>query len=224
MSTFIGIPRMPASGAQEVAEHDRRVVRMACSLLLDYPGDEFSARLAAIRAEVDELPAICAEPLRKFCQIAEQTSLRALQEQYVETFDQRRRCALGLTYYSHGDTRDRGQALLIVKELMRSAGFEIAQDELPDYLPLVLEFCALDETGIGEDLLRTHREGIEVIRTALRSADSPWSYVLDALVLTLPPADERAIEAYHRLLSQGPPSELVGVGDLNSTPSPLRAS
>lgn len=55
------------------------------------------------------------------------------------------------------------------------------REELPDHLPVVLEFAAFDETGTAEGLLRSNREGIEVIRTALRATDSPYAPLLDAL-------------------------------------------
>lgn len=98
------------------------------------------------------------------------------------------------------------------------------REELPDHLPVVLEFAAFDETGTAEGLLRSNREGIEVIRTALRAADSPYAPLLDALVATLPEPDEKTIEGFRKLISQGPPTELVGVGDLSATPSPTSDS
>jgi len=153
--------------------------------------------------------------------VADEWGVRGLQEHYVETFDQRRRCALSLTYYSHGDTRSRGIAILAFKEVMRRRGFEAARDELPDHLPVVLEFCALDESDIGGQMLAANREGLEVLRTALRSAGSPYSHLLEALVLTLPEPDERTLAGYRRLVSQGPPTELVGAGDLDATPFPV---
>jgi len=49
---------------------------------------------------------------------------------------------------------------------------------------------------------------------------SPYAPLLDALVATLPEPDEKTIEGFRKLISQGPPTELVGVGDLSATPSP----
>ena len=59
-----------------------------------------------------------------------------------------------------------------------------------------------------------------MIRTALRAADSPYAHLLDALVATLPEADEQTLKRFEELVSQGPPTELVGIGDLDSTPFP----
>lgn len=242
MSTEVGFPGIPVKGMVKTTDNQRRVVRMACSLLLVYPdapassrtadgsaadgtaagGEQsFADKLAAVRMELDGLPAAIAEEFTAFCDAADQMGLRALQEHYVETFDQRRRCALSLTYFTHGDTRGRGQALLAFREALREAGFDQAREELPDYLPVVLELCALDETGTGEGLLSVNREGIEVIRTALRSAHSPYAHLLEALIRTMPEADEKTLAAYQALIEQGPPTELVGVGNLDAVPSPF---
>ncbi|WP_399553285.1 nitrate reductase molybdenum cofactor assembly chaperone [uncultured Propionibacterium sp.] len=185
---------------------------MACSLLLDYPADALAEQLGAVRAELASLPAPVAERLEAFCTRAGALGLRALREHYVGTFDQRRRCALYLSYYGQGDTRGRGRAILAFREIMRAAGFEQAREELADYLPVVLEFAALDEQGMGEELLETHREGLEVIRAALVDSGSPYAELLEALVAILPEPDEATIAAYRRLVAQGPPTELVGLG------------
>ena len=210
MSTFVGIPRIPTAAPEtEMDPQDARGVRMAVSVLLDYPGDDFETKLDAVEEALADLPEPASASLASFVSYARAAG---------------RRCALGLTYYTHGDTRGRGQAILAFKEVLRRAGFEMEREELPDHLPVVLEFAAFDETGTAEGLLRSNREGIEVIRTALRAADSPYAPLLDALVATLPEPDEKTIEGFRKLISQGPPTELVGVGDLSATPFPTSDS
>ena len=194
-----------------------RIVRMACSVLLEYPADDLltaGGPVESVLAALTEMPEAAAPEISAFCDAARDMGTRALQEHYVETFDQRRRCALSLTYYSHGDTRMRGQAILAVREVLRRAGFEVLRNELPDHLPVVLEFCARDTDGTAEELLRANRQGLELIRTALHSAGSPYAHLLDALVLTLPEPDAKTLAAYERLVRQGPPSELVGITSL----------
>lgn len=222
MSIFIGTPRMPAPPANVALTIDQqRIIRMACSLLLGYPTPALLAQLPVIRESLQSLPAEISAPLVEFCDQFEATGLRSLEVHYVDTFDQRRRCALGLTFYTHGDTRGRGQALLAFGEILKRAGFEVSGGELPDHLPLVLEFCALDETDTAEELLRSNREGVEVIRAALHALPSVYALILDALVASLPIPDEKTLAAYQKLISQGPPTELVGIGDLTATPFPL---
>jgi nitrate reductase delta subunit len=130
-------------------------------------------------------------------------------QHYVETFDLRRRCALYLTYYRYGDTRKRGMAMLTFKAAYRAAGFQPAEDELPDYLPLVLDFAALDPGG-GK-LLRAHRADLELLRRALREAGSPYADVIEAICAQLPGLHRRDLERVSRAWQDGPPAEEVGL-------------
>lgn len=216
MGVFLGAARMPTRTHVDSSPAQRRIVQMAVSLLLDYPDERLTDIITAVRHERDLMPAQISEEIMIFCRTAEDWGLRALQEHYVETFDQRRRCALYLSYYSAGDTRERGAAILGFREVMRRNGFEMTSPhELPDYLPVVLEFAARADDG--EELLRANREGLEVIRSALRSAISPYAHLLQALCLLLSPLDEQTLARYQRLISQGPPFELVGRTALDST-------
>ena len=110
-------------------------------------------------------------------------------QHYVTTFDLRRRCALYLTYYRYGDTRKRGMAMLTFKAAYRSAGFEPSDSELPDYLPMVLDFAALAPRG--ETLLRAHRADLELLRRALREAASPYADLIEAVCAQLPGLGKR---------------------------------
>lgn len=180
------------------------------SVLLGYPDDALTAELPALAAEVELLPSSAAEPLRRFLAHAMAAPALDLARHYVETFDQKRRCCLYLTYYAHGDTRKRGVALLQLKTTYRDAGLELGPDELPDHLAVVLEFAGTDPRA-GRQLLLDHRAGVELLRMALEDVGSPYAAVLEAVTAPLPAlgGDER--EAVHRLAVQGPPSEEVGL-------------
>jgi nitrate reductase delta subunit len=128
---------------------------------------------------------------------------------YVETFDLRRRCALYLTYYRYGDTRKRGMAMLAFKAAYRAAGFEQADGELPDYLPLVLDFAALHPRG--ERLLRDHRADLELLLRALRAAESPYAEVIEAVCAQLPGLRRLDHALVARFWESGPPGEDVGL-------------
>ena len=129
----------------------------------------------------------------------------------VETFDNRRRCNLYLTYFAHGDTRKRGMALLRFKQTYLRSGFTLDDSELPDHLCVVLEFAATVDQEAGRELLLEHRAGLELLRLSLRDQGSAWMTVLDAVSATLPAlrGDER--EAVRRLAMAGPPEEEVGL-------------
>ena len=182
------------------------------SVLLRYP----DARLAEAREELAEaVAALPRSPVRQALERFLPDLLRAtpseLAQRYVETFDLRRRTSLYLTYYLHGDTRKRGMALLRLKRLYAAAGLELAGDELPDYLPLVLEFAALAPAGAGETLLREHRPALELLRSHLHETASPYAHVLDAVCAGLPRLTPLERQRVQQLAAEGPPDERVGL-------------
>jgi len=193
---------------------------MAASLLLDYPAEgSLETRLNAVEAELAALPPEVAVLLEEFIAQARRRGERALAEHYVEVFDRRRRCCLYLTYYTVGDTRHRGAALLAFKQALAAAGYEMAADELPDYLPVVLELSARSGDEIAQTLLSSHREGIEVLRSALVDAGSPYAHLVEAISMTLPEIDAATADRVRALVAAGPPTETVGVTDMLPFPS-----
>ena len=182
------------------------------SVLLRYPDERLAAAHDEIAAAVAALPR-CPEkgPLERFLEHLLATDPLALAQSYVETFDLRRRSSLYLGWYLHGDTRKRGMALLRLKRLYAAAGLELTTGELPDHLPLLLEFAALAPAGAGETLLREFRPALELLRASLRDADSPYADVLDALCAGLPRLTALEREHVRRLAADGPPDEQVGL-------------
>ena len=187
------------------------IVWQSVSLLLDYPDEEVLARAELVRSASLGLPAVIGDSIRDFLAHLETTPPPELQADYVETFDNRRRCNLFLTYFAHGDTRKRGMALLRFKQTYLRAGFELDDAELPDHLCVVLEFAATIDRDLGRDLMLDHRAGLELLRLSLRDMGSPWAGLVDAVTSTLPPlrGDER--DAVRRLAAEGPPEEEVGL-------------
>jgi nitrate reductase delta subunit len=200
--------RRPKAG---LAPHELTIIWQSVSLLLDYPDAEMLARLDLIRDASQRLPVAIGDSIRGFADHLEQTSLGKLQAEYVETFDNRRRCNLFLTYFAHGDTRKRGLALLRFKQTYLSAGYELDESELPDHLCVVLEFAATVDQERGRSLILDHRAGLELLRLSLVDMSSPWAALIDAVTATLPAlrGDER--DAVRRLAAEGPPEEEVGL-------------
>ena len=221
--SFVRAPRLLAAPERvALTAPQRATVHMAASLLLDYPAeDALKARLEAVEAALtgpDAPPAAVAAPVEEFVATARSWGARVLAEHYVETFDRRRRCCLYLTYYAVGDTRHRGAALLAFKQAL-AAGYEMAADELPDYLPVVLELSARSGDEIAQTLLSSHREGIEVLRSALVDAGSPYAHLVEAISMTLPEIDAATADRVRALVAAGPPTETVGVTDMLPFPS-----
>jgi nitrate reductase delta subunit len=179
------------------------------SVLLRYPDAALVEAREEIAAAVEMLPA--RQSLAAFTEYLAERDEVELAQAYVETFDLRRRTSLYLTYYLHGDTRKRGMALLRLKRLYAGAGLELATGELPDYLPLVLEFAALAPAEVGEMLLREHRPSLELLRAGLHDLESPYAEVLDALCAVLPRLTPRERERVRKLAADGPPTEQVGL-------------
>lgn len=183
-----------------------------CSLLLSYPDHE----LLAARDELcDALRALPASPARaaleRFCEWWRNADPIALAQHYVSTFDLEKRCGLYLTFYGDGDRRERGIALLRLRKLYRAAGLPQSDNELPDYLPVMLEFAADAPSGRGELVLREHRAALELVRLALRERESPYAHVLDAICLSLGELSMAEQARAVALAASGPPQELVGL-------------
>ncbi|MGV9453502.1 nitrate reductase molybdenum cofactor assembly chaperone [Streptomyces sp. NPDC003635] len=151
------------------------VLYQAAALCLTYPDDDFIARLPLLRE--------AAPQLREFTDHAAVTDPRELAAHYVQVFDFKNRHSLYLSWWRDGDTRRRGMSLVRFKALYRDAGLEFSGEELPDFLPAVLEFAA--RTG-NTDLLTEHRDGLEQLRSRLTDFGTPYATVLDAVCATLP--------------------------------------
>lgn len=181
------------------------------SVLLSYPEEEsFSADLACVEGALRRLPAGSALSHLESCWrwLSSLTAMGAAAA-YVETFDLRRRRSLYLTYYRHGDTRERGMALAALLGAYKSAGFTLASGELPDFLPALLELAASHPDG--QALLSEHRPALGALRAGLEEAGSPYAGAVAAVTDALGPLDRAGRAALARYREQGPPSERVGL-------------
>jgi len=173
------------------------------SVLLHYPDEDLvAARSELLHVSEDARIASFVDALSRF-------PLRELQNEYVATFDFDRRASLYLTYHTHGDRRQRGLELVRLKRRFAEAGFELAADELPDYLPALLEFAALAADGAAT--LAELRPSLELVRGRLQQRESRYASLFDVLVESLPPLTRAQEERARRLAEEGPPSELVGL-------------
>ena len=179
------------------------------SVLLQYPTRALFDGLDELDAAARSAPRGARGPLAAFLAWLRATPPHEVAQHYVETFDLRRRSALYLTYYRHGDTRRRGMALLAFKTAYRAAGLAPAGTELPDYLPVVLDFAAVAPGG--EDLLRRNRADLELLRRALHEAGTPYARVVDAVCAQLPRLARRDLLRVRAAEQQGPPAEDVGL-------------
>lgn len=119
---------------------DTRVVLKLVAGMLDYPGSEkFFKRLSEWIEVAEETDSELALAMRR---LGDQDRI-ALEKLYVETFDFDSKAALYVTAHELGDSRDRGEALVELTNLYHEAGYEVPDDQLADYLPLLLELLVM---------------------------------------------------------------------------------
>ncbi len=189
-----------------------RVVYQAASLCLSYPDDAVMDAAPLVAAALGESAPELAARFTPLLDWWATTPRAAVRTAYVDLFDMSKRHALYLSYWTDGDTRRRGMVLADLKQRYRDAGLTLSggSGELPDHLPLVLEFARHDPAA-GAALLQEYRASVELIRLALADRGSPYADVVAAVCDTLPgrsPADRQQAMA---LASNGPPTETVGL-------------
>lgn len=197
-----------------ISRRDQVVLRAAAHLL-DYPDAAWWERLPLVRSALE---AVGGGAARKLLSFLDQTSSMPATEaasRYVGLFDFKNRHSLYLTWWLDGDTRRRGTSLVELKTGYRDAGFAFSGTELPDYLPVVLEFSAASG-DLG--LLLRHRPGLELLRLALVEHGTAYASVLEAVCSTLPGPSPKDRAAARAIAAAGPPRETVGLDpDLRST-------
>jgi len=170
----------------------------AIGALLDYPTAEVQQALGEIGQALAEERALGASDLaalRSFIDRYAAGDLLELQEYWVGHFDRSKRLALHLYEHSHGESRDRGQAMVNLALCYRMHGLELAASEMPDYLPLFLEFLSQVPEKVARHHLADAAPILEALRIRLAERDSPHADLLEALVsLSARPADEILVE------------------------------
>ena len=154
------------------------------SLLLEYPNEEIQNLVR--NASIDEiLDSELSKVLNTFWDYFKKTPLEQLQENYVHTFDFNEQTNLYLTYANLGEEKERGQLLAELKMRYEQAGLVISSTELPDYLPLFLEFVSQADSKTSLTLLTRFRNAIVQKQQALADLKSPYAHVLQGLLLII---------------------------------------
>jgi nitrate reductase delta subunit len=199
-----------------------RLVWQAASLLLAYPDEQLPGRLDTVDELLGHIDGPTAELLEQTVLALRGREPMAAAMDYVATFDMRRRATMYLTYWTAGDTRNRGREMLAFATAYREAGARPPRTEAPDHLPVVLEFAATVDPDAGRRLLTEHRVPIDVLRGALADANSPYEPTVAAVCATLPVATDQEVRRAQRLAKAGPPAESVGLQPFQLTVPPRR--
>jgi len=147
--------------------------------LLAYPDPALFESLGRIEAASHELPRPVRERVERFLAYVRSQDQITLQQDYVRTFDFEGGVPLYLTYPRFGDDRRRGRALATLKQHYRAAGFVPTSQELPDYLPLLLEFLGLGDRRATRSLAREYLPVVRQMAKALQRTDSPYGPILE---------------------------------------------
>jgi nitrate reductase molybdenum cofactor assembly chaperone NarJ/NarW len=169
------------------------------SVLLGYPSAELQAAIPEIRAAVHQERALSAADRRALAPLLarlERDDLYDLQEHYSGLFDASGALSLHLFEHVHGESRDRGQAMVDLAQMYERQGFEIDANELPDYLPLFLEYLSTQSPEEVHNLLGQTLHIIAALRERLQKRDSIYANALLALeAISGLQADAEAVQA-----------------------------
>jgi nitrate reductase delta subunit len=164
----------------------------ALACLLRYPDADLRTHLAELGEALHAERALGTARLAEIDRLIERLGARdglRVEAEYVELFDRGRRTALHLFEHVHGDSRDRGAAMVDLVQTYERAGLWLAPGELPDHLPVVLEFASTQPAATARAFLGETADIVRAIFSALLERQSPYASVL-AAVLDL--AGERA--------------------------------
>jgi nitrate reductase delta subunit len=154
-------------------------------VLLSYPETELLAALPELEQALDCEQLLKADErhaLDTLFGTLRSNELMALQEQYINLFDRVRSLSLHLFEHVHGESRDRGQAMVELNKMYQKQGLNISSNELPDFLPAFLEYLSLRPFKEAQALLADSAHILEALGARLRKRGSPYYAVFGALV------------------------------------------
>lgn len=154
------------------------------SQLLQYPQEEWVRN-----REWEKALSILDKPIKNrltnFQDYIRNNPTHQIAENYVQTFDFNNTSTLHITYYQYKDQQERGQALLELKEAYTKAGLFLDPKELPDYLPVLLEFASVVREEEAKALLLEQLPNIEKLSESLVQMNSPYQHVISAVIETI---------------------------------------
>jgi nitrate reductase delta subunit len=162
------------------------LVFKAFSALLSYPSEEMRQALPEIADVIRASPLVASRERDGLLALIDEIGhddLLAAEEGYVDLFERGRALSLHLFEHLHGESRDRGAAMVELKHLYERAGFELSSRELPDYLPVVLEYLSCRDLSEARDLLADCGHILAGIGRSLVARRSRYAAVLQALLV-----------------------------------------
>ncbi len=165
---------------------DSQLTFRICSYLLNYPDQEFIDSIPEVLEEIDSLQSSdTKQELQNYCEKAKKQSLPKLVSTYINTFDFGKKTNLYLTYMSNGEQRERGMELLFLKNFYKLHGFEVTDKELPDYLPIMLEFAGQVDEAAMKTIFERYLSNIEEVSKNLDTGNNLYGHIIKAILLEL---------------------------------------
>lgn len=164
---------------------NNRYTLRALARLLAYPDAQLRSELSALADAIDQeaaLPTARRAELRTLALELQRSAPLDTEARYVETFDRGRATSLHLFEHVHGDSRDRGPAMIDLAQTYEKAGLFLGPDELPDHLCVVLEFASTQPAALAKSFLGEMAHILTAIFSALLQRDSPYAAVLAAVL------------------------------------------
>lgn len=164
---------------------DNRYSLRALALLLGYPDAALRTQLPALMDVLDQEGAVPAARRAELRSLAADLSRRdplEVEAQYVETFDRGRATSLHLFEHVHGDSRDRGPAMVDLAQTYEKSGLRLSAEELPDHLCVVLEFASTQPPQLAQDFLGEMAHILTSIFSALLKRGSPYAAAVAAVL------------------------------------------
>jgi nitrate reductase molybdenum cofactor assembly chaperone NarJ/NarW len=189
-----------SEGSPRRAKSDDLLVLRALAALLTYPGRDVLAALPEIRAAAAGSPLLTRDDEARLARLIDdlgQTDPLLLEERYVQLFDRGRTTSLHLFEHVHGESRDRGPAMVDLVQIYEKAGLRLVGNELPDYLPAVLEYLSCRPLAEARAMLDDCAHIVRKVGETLAQRGSHYAAVLAAVlsVAGLPGLDwSRAVE------------------------------
>ncbi len=144
---------------------------LLASHLLSYPTEELISEL---------------EPTSPLTVWLKEQDIFTVQEHYVEVFDRSVRCSLYLFEHIHAESKERGKALISLREMYTKEGCTLGTKELPDYLPLFLEFLSMVSEEKALEFLENVSHILSRIASTLKKRGSPYHEIIASLVVGSP--------------------------------------
>ena len=186
------------------------------SRLMVYPDERLHPALTDMRQVVANeaaLPEDTRQSLDAFMARLAERELTELQEEYVTLFDRGRALSLHLFEHVHGESRDRGQAMVDLLELYRQGGLELDARELPDYLPLVLEYLSTRSIAETQELLGDAMAIVVLLGARLRARESDYALLFESLE-ALVGSPDNASQLREAAGQEGPDQTIVNMDQI----------